>query len=280
MSNFDEFRQPEEWEQLPPDPAQEKAFEKLHRLFREQRERVFFARQLEVMHEDDFFHWVTSRAAGQLEGKGLILSELRPLRHGGNIKLMWNASFRYYRRKASEVVKLVEEYAHPNIGGALGNHGELMVLEGFAKRQFVLQGRNSREFRSKKWVKTDHDLDFIFERDSRAYGVEVKNMLGYMEYRELRIKIDLCREIGVRPVFVARMLPKSWIHEIWKAGGFALILKYQLYPPAHKDLAKSVASQLGLPVDAPKALADGTIERFVRWHLQKGVNQQTNSPAG
>jgi hypothetical protein len=28
------------------------------------------------------------------------------------------------------------------------------------------------------------------------------------------------------PVFVARMLPKAWVHELWRQGGFALILKY------------------------------------------------------
>jgi hypothetical protein len=51
--------------------------------------------------------------------------------------------------------------------------------------------------------------------------------------------------------------------------GFALILKYQLYPLAHKDLAKRVREELGLPVDSPRALADGTMARFVDWHAKK-----------
>ncbi len=67
-------------------------------------------------------------------------------------------------------------------------------------------------------------------------------------------------------MLVARMLPKPWIKEIIDAGGFALILKYQLYPWAHKVLARTVREELGLPVDSPRALADGTIERFVGWH--------------
>ncbi len=62
------------------------------------------------------------------------------------------------------------------------------------------------------------------------------------------------------------MLPKVWVHEVWQAGGFALILKYQLYPLAHKDLARRVALGLGLPVDAPRALQDGTMKRFLDWH--------------
>lgn len=87
-----------------------------------------------------------------------------------------------------------------------------------------------------------------------------------MDYQELATKIKLCRHIGVRPVFAARMLPKSWIQEIISAGGYAMVLKYQLYPWTHGELAKRVASGLGLPVDSPRGLADGTMDRFERWH--------------
>jgi hypothetical protein len=160
---------------------------------------------------------------------------------------------------------LVEEYANPNIGGAVGLHGELMVLEGFARRQFVMRGRNAKAFGSRTWERTGHDFDFIFERDSTAYGVEVKNTLGYMDYDELKVKVRMCSFLGIKPVFAARMLPKSWINEVVESGGFALIMKYQLYPLAHRELARRVSSELGLPVDTPRALAEGTIDRFVRW---------------
>jgi len=47
-----------------------------------------------------------------------------------------------------------------------------------------------------------------------------------------------------------------------------MILKYQLYPWSHLELAKRVASELGLPVDAPRKLKDGTMDKFVSWHLK------------
>lgn len=94
----------------------------------------------------------------------------------------------------------------------------------------------------------------------------MKNTLRYIEYEEFRTKIELCRTLGITPVFAVRMLPKSWIHELNNAGGFALILKYQLYPWAHRDLARRVRAELGLPVDAPRALEEGTMMRFLRWH--------------
>jgi hypothetical protein len=198
--------------------------------------------------------------------RGLLRNEVRPLHTGGSLNLLWHRAHRYYRRDAAKVAELVEAYADPNIGAALGLHGELMVLEGFARRQFVLRGRNTREYGGRKWIETSHDFDFILERDGVSYGTEVKNTLGYMEHNELEVKIKMCRSLGLKPRFVARMLPKHWIKEVIDAGGFALILKHQLYPWAHKDLARQVKAEFGLPVDSPRALADGTVERFVRWH--------------
>ena len=143
-----------------------------------------------------------------------------------------------------------------------------MVLEGFAREGFVMKGRETRTFEGRTWSRTDHDLDFIFSRDEKVYGVEVKNTLGYMKDEEFQLKIEMCDFLGVVPVFAVRMIPKTWILELIGAGGFALILKYQLYPWGHKDLARRVASELGLPVDSPRALQAGTMQRFVRWHVK------------
>lgn len=253
------------------DWREEEAAQHLARFFEGNRARVFFSRQVEVLHEDRWFHWVTNRALRRLIASGLVQSESRPLRSGGSVVLMWHRSYRYYRREAARVVRLVEEYADPNIGGALGLQGEVLVLEGFARNQFVLHGRDTQTFGGRRWMRSEHDLDFVFVRDEVAYGVEVKNTLGYMDHDELRTKIAMCAELGVRPVFAVRMLPKSWIKEIVDAGGFALILKYQLYPWSHRELARRVNRELGLPVDAPRALEEGTMRRFLRWHEGRGM---------
>lgn len=234
--------------------------------FDSHREHVFFSRQVEVQHEDDYFHWITNRALRELRDSGVIMGETRPLSTGSSINLLWHRGYRFYRRSASRLVALVEEYADPNIGGVVGLHGEFMVLEGFARSEFVMRGRSTREFAGKTWTETDHNLDFIFEKDGQAYGIEVKNTLGYMEYEEFQTKLRLCQFLGIRPVFVARMLPRTWMNELIIAGGFGLILKYQLYPWSHKELARRVAGELGLPVDAPRALNEGTMHRFMAWH--------------
>lgn len=102
----------------------------------------------------------------------------------------------------------------------------------------MMIGRDTNEYQERRWVATEHNLDFIFSRDDSVYGVEVKNTLGYMEREEFLLKIRLCKELQITPVFACRMLPKTWIFELMQAGGFALILKYQLYPWTHRELAK------------------------------------------
>ncbi len=141
-----------------------------------------------------------------------------------------------------------------------------MVLEAFARSQFVLRDRNCKSYGGREWTSSDHTLDFIFERDSVVYGIEVKNTLPYMDYDELLVKIKMCHFLKIRPVFAVRMLPKTWIKEINDQGGFALVLEYQLYPWGHQDLARRVARELRLPVDAPKSIREGTMQRFINWH--------------
>ena len=260
-----------DWEDSSPegavkDPAERGARDLLRRFFKENRQRVYFSRQLEVQNEDRYFHWITNRAIRDLESEGLLLSERRTLLSGGTIKLIWNRKFRYYKREAAKVVDLVNEYSAPNIGAALGLQGEALILEGFASIEFIMKGRDKNEYLDRKWNETDHDVDFIFERDGKAYGIEVKNTLGYMSRDEFETKIRLCQSLGVRPVFAARMLPRTWINDVIRAGGFALIIKFQLYPWAHRELAKRVRDDLGLPVDAPRRLSVGTMQRFLRWH--------------
>lgn len=252
--------------EAPPDPKEIEAREELEEFFDKNREKVFYSRQLEVKFEDKYFHWVTNRALKNLVNDGQIKLESRDLKYGSSINLLWHKSYRYYKTSAKNIVQLVEEYSDPAMTEAIGYQGESLVVNGFTRFQFIMEGQNTRKFQGKEWIATGHDLDFIFGRDSLHYGVEVKNTLGYIDYDEFNIKIALCKYIGVRPVFVVRMMPRVWIEELRKKGGFTLVLKHQFYPLNARELASRVRSELGLPVDTPRALEDGTIKRFYNWH--------------
>lgn len=144
-----------------------------------------------------------------------------------------------------------------------------MILAAFAKRQFLMHSHGTRHYGEREWTTSNQNLDFIFERDGMAYGIEVKNTLSYLDEQEFDAKIQLCEHLGITPVFAVRMIPKTWMKKLIDRGGYGMILKYQLYPWTHAELAKRVAKELGLPVDAPRALADGTMDRFMKWHGKK-----------
>jgi hypothetical protein len=113
-----------------------------------------------------------------------------------------------------------------------------------------------------------------------SYGVEIKNTLEYMPRREFEVKIRMCHFLDLRPLFIVRMAPSSYIEELRRAGGFTLVFGYQLYPYTHGELAKQVRERFQLPVDCPTSIQEGTINRFLNWHL-KSLSQtkpnQTNS---
>ena len=262
---WDDFFGYEEYEGSA-DPKQEEARDYLKDFFEENKEEVFFSRQIEVQNEARFFHWITNRALNELRSEGVIVGEERRLSWGGMITLYWHKSYRYYKRKAMEVVNLVEEYSRPEISGSMGRHGELMVLDAFARFEFLQVGRETNKYSGRKWERTNHNLDFIFRKDGIEYGVEVKNTLGYMDYEEFKIKREICLFLNLRPIFVVRMMPKSWMKELIDDGGYGMILRFQLYPWTHRELARRVSSRFKLPVDAPRQIEDGTMIRFLKWH--------------
>ncbi|HSH59246.1 MAG TPA: hypothetical protein VK988_06305 [Acidimicrobiales bacterium] len=62
------------------DAREEAAVAALERFFDERRESLFFSRQLEVIHESDWFHWITNRALRDVVAADVIRSEVRNLR--------------------------------------------------------------------------------------------------------------------------------------------------------------------------------------------------------
>ena len=219
----------EDYDEEPVDQWEEDAVDALTKFFEDNPEKVFFFRQIEVYHEDTFYHWVTNRALHRIIGT-VVRTDERKLSYGVPIKFAWHKSLRYFEREIKKTVKLVEEYSDPNVGASLGLNAELLVLEAFARHQFLCVGRNANSFGSNKWSNSDHNLDFIFSKDSIAYGVEVKNQLRYPDYEEMDTKVKLCKDLGIKPLFIVRMLPKHWIYGLKQKNGFALILNTNSTP--------------------------------------------------
>ena len=100
---------------------------------------------------------------------------------------------------------------------------------------FMPTAKKVTTYNNVKWAISGHDLDRVYTRDGVAYGCEIKNKLDYIDAEELTAKIEMCRHLGLKPLFIMRGSPKSYNHDINLAGGFALIYRYQLYPHGQGD---------------------------------------------
>lgn len=260
----------DEWE----DPQVKKAKEALmEELFNKFPEEVFYGRQIQVLFESRFFHWITSAALKELIDDGVVMAVKEVLLGPVSVMLYWSKGNRYWRRKANRKIAIIKEFSAPEFGRALGNQAEMLFDAALPRFGFFPKGQNINEYGNIKWEKTGHDLDRVFERDGIVYGAEIKNKLTYIDKDELKIKIELCGHLKLKPLFIMRMAPKTYIHMINEAGGFALIFKYQLYPFGAENLARRVREEMSLegmsfPVDCPRAIEGGTVQRLLKWHLR------------
>jgi hypothetical protein len=236
--------------------------------FEDHQEAVFYSRQLEVMFEREFFHWVTNRAIRRLVEEGRIVSEARKLDLGSEIKLLWHRKYRFYKRAAADVFELVNRYSTAATDGTLGLQGEHLVLAAFARTQHVLLGEEVNAHGGIQWTESEHNLDFIFGKGGNTFGVEVKNTLGYLDIDEFVIKVKMALMLGIKPVFAVRYIPKTWADALIQAGGYAMIMGFQFYPWTHLELAKEIREKLHLPVDTPRRIEAGTMQKFENWVAQ------------
>lgn len=243
----------------------------MEQFFTQDTDEVYYGRQLEILLEGQFFHWITKKALNELWAeRRIILSEETTSQFTAH--LYHHPRYRYPRRKINEIVSLVSEYSTHEFGQALGHVGETLADVAFATVGFRIRGREIQEVDGNRWSQTGHDLDRLIERDGIRYGVEIKNQLGYIDKDEFDTKLAMCQFLGIRPFFVAREMPKSYIFEVYKRGGFALILKNQHYPMLANDLMVRVRQRLKLPVAMIRALPDTALHRFENWHQNQLPN--------
>jgi hypothetical protein len=273
---WEEDYEPEDLEGRPgpaDDPAVQELEPRLLQLFESEPERVFFESQLAIRFEDDFFHWVTVRALKDLRESGKVGSRLQELGPDTQLRFYFNRRNRYWKRNASEVKKLVLLYSDPTFTPVLGTQGELLIDAALPRFGFMPVADTVREWNGTKWDQSGHDLDRIFVRDGVYYGAEIKNRLGYIDHNEFRAKLAMCAVLRLTPLFVARMMPRTYINDVRKLGGYSMIMKYQFYPVSHRDLASRVRNELDLPVDCPRRIQDSTLQRFLTWR-EKAAHQR------
>jgi hypothetical protein len=226
---------------------------------------VYYARQLEIWLEKQFYHWITKKALNELvEEKKIKFEEAKAGHHRAHFYC--SRKHRYPRRQIKGTLGLIAEFSDPTFTRALGKHGELLADAGFARIGFRIMQSKVREVDGRRWTETNHDLDRLIQRDGVRYGVEIKNQLGYIDQTEFQTKLAMCEHFRVRPMFIARMMPTNYNHQVIQAGRFVLLFRNQHYPLMADQLAKRVRERLDLPVLSISELPDKTLWRFEMWH--------------
>jgi len=253
------------------DPAQQEVEDLLRDLFSEEPQAVFYGRQIVVRFERQYFHWITNRALRNLAQEGEILVETKELWPGVPVKFYFSLKCRYWRRQSDARIKLIQGYSNESFGRALGHQGETMFDAALGGKGFRVLGKNVSEFGGRKWEATGENLDRVYERDGLLYGSEIKNSLDYIPHEELNSKLEACKVLGLTPLFIVRMAPKTYMNDIIEAGGYGLLFGQQLYPFGQDAFAAEVRAALDLPVGCPAAIPDGLVQRFETWHERRGA---------
>jgi hypothetical protein len=226
---------------------------------------VYYARQIEIWLEKEFFHWITKRALNELAASKQVGFTAEQLQHH-KAHFYYPSRHRYPRRQIRETIGLIASFSEPTFTRAVGHYGEMLVESGFARTQFRILQQKVRAVDHRQWKETNHDLDFLIERDGIRYGVEVKNQLGYIDQTEFQIKLRMCAFWGIRPMFITRVMPKNYIYEVVQAGGFSMLTDNQNYPLLADALARQVREKLRLPVGVIQRFPETALVRFERWH--------------
>lgn len=261
----------------------------------------YYQTQIQVLYENDFFPWIISDALRELVREGFlvmidntVMEDFENLEHVKKIKFYaHNKTFenersrKIVKKHALNIARIVDKYSEPQNSHAIGKHLEFLVKHELRANEFEIIGEHTNELNGIKWTRTNHNLDFIAKHKSGnlTIGIEVKNTLDIMEPDEIDTKIDICRHLGIVPVFAVRWI-KPYMHCIQRQGGFCWIFKTQIYPFGAENFVKEVYEKLselnktsagGVPLHFPITVRGDlpvkSIRPFVDW-VNKNKNTQ------
>ncbi len=154
--------------------------EEIVAFFNQKKKEIFYLRQIQIMFEKKYFHWITEKAVNELVEEGYLRKHEKPLKKGIRLIFVFHKSYRYFKKKVKIKSEVVKEFSDPIITRSVGERAEILFSNALMKRGFVVKGEHTNEARGKKWKKSKHNLDLILSKDNIIYGCEIKNTLAYI----------------------------------------------------------------------------------------------------
>lgn len=215
----------------------------------------FHFRQLEVLFETQFYHIATAQAIYQLINEGFLQAQA-PIQAGGN-QITFVVPGRVLSSQKNERIlqahmeakaKVVALYDSAEVSKDLGDHFEALVRHELRANQLQIVATHANAYKGRQWHKSKANLDFIADYpDGQAFGIQAKNELKHIELDELLEQLDICACLRIKPVFIVRYMPWSFIPYVTNKHGFAATLGTQLYPIGYKKICEQIQDKLSIP---------------------------------
>lgn len=227
----------------------------------------YHRKQLEVLFESKYMHWVTDRAVHSLIDEGFLREKAIQL-PTFEVRFVYRRNLRYVSRAIRDRASIIRMYSNQSVSTATGEQAEFWFHYLSKGNSFRIIARNAKEYRGILWTKTDHNLDFIVEKDDIAYGIEVKNTFPYMENDEFEIKLEMCKCFGIIPLFALRAAPYSQIESVKNQNGLILIFRSKIFPPGYQQLVKNIWNFMRLPVSIWKDIPPRLEQILLTYHAR------------
>lgn len=253
----------------------------------------YYQTQLEIFYENEYFPWVIGNALRELVDENfLVLIQGKDIPHFNSLRYITTINFfvnknaittfedeTRIKARCLNIAKLVDNYSSIENSTVLGKHLESLVKAELKAQQFRIVGISTNEYNGKKWTRTNHNLDFIAKHtiENFTIGVEVKNTLNVMDPKEIDIKIDICNELGIIPVFAVRWM-RPYTECIRLQGGFSWVFKTQMYPLGYETMTKELFQKLSneektntkghplqFPITVRTELPEKSVKKFEEW---------------
>jgi hypothetical protein len=144
--------------------------------------------------------------------------------------------------------KIISLYDSSEISKDLADHFESLVKHELRANQLQIIATHANSYKDRQWQQSGANLDFIAEHpDGRAFGLQAKNELKHIEKQELLEQLEICSYLKIKPVFIVRYMPFTFVPTVTARGGFVLILGIQLYPIGHKKICQQIQDKLSIP---------------------------------
>jgi hypothetical protein len=229
---------------------------------------VFYKKQIQVIFEDLYPHDIVGKAVNELIEDKFLKTEHSAFGKNMHAIFVYRYNVRYTARAIKTKTRILERFSDDEVNDGVGRYAEILFSHMFKRNQFEIVGRNTNKFGKKAWKESKKDLDFIIQKDTLNYGVEIKNTFDYMPQEEFEEKLEMCEFLGLLPLFPLRCPSDLQYSEMEEQGGLALKFKTRIFPPGFQGLVTDIWNNFRLPVNMWEEIKPTVENIFLNYHHQ------------